>query len=155
MHLEGEFFPHVLLQSSFKTFKFWSIVYNISILNLLFFYGRYSHGIRGDSKKKRIRGHEIEDIGDHLTGDFLAPHLERLFPTFMKDLNVLLTQSASSMFLGTIGGRSLTTLAITSNYFANPHLDLKDLGFAFLTWFVKGIVCKIFFSFVLIVLYNV
>jgi hypothetical protein len=25
-----------------------------------------------------------------------------------------------------------------ANYFVQPHLDKKDMGFAFLSWFVKG-----------------
>jgi len=77
-------------------------------LNFVFPYGRYSHGKRKDSKKVRVRGQEIEDIRNYLTNNLLVPQLQHLFPTFVKDLNVLLTQSTSSMFLRTIGGRSLT-----------------------------------------------
>jgi hypothetical protein len=117
----------------------------------LVLYERYSHGVRRKSKKKIVQGPEIEDLGDYLTGDLLAPHLERLFGSFMKDLSEMLAKSEPSMFLGTIGGCSLTTLGITSNYFAMPHLDLEDLGFAFLTWFVKGKIFIKFFLFVLII----
>jgi len=119
----------------------------IYILN----FNRYSHGIRTNSQKERVRSEEIEDLGDYLTGDLLTPHLERLFPQYMKHLNLVLMEGASSMFLGTIGGQSLTTLAITSNYFALPHLDNEDLGFAFLSWFTKGIMHMTHLSFILVI----
>jgi len=93
-------------------------------------------------------------LGDYLIGNLLALHLERLSPKFIEHLNLLLTEGTSFMFLGIIGGQSLTTLAITSNYLALPHLDNQDLGFAFLSWFIKDIVHMTYLSFILVIFQN-
>jgi len=127
-------------------YLFWIYIFNSD---------RYSHGVRGNFKKERVRGEEIEDLGDYLIGDLLAPHLEQLFPKYMEHLNLVLTEGAPSMFLVTIGDQSLITLTITSNYFALPYLDNEDLGFVFLSWFIKGIIHMTYLSFILVIFQNV
>jgi hypothetical protein len=53
-------------------------------------------------------------------------------------LEDILADGPTPLCVGRTGNEGLTALGITANYFAEPHLDKKDMGFAFLSWFVKG-----------------
>jgi len=68
----------------------------------------------------------------------LAPILERQYTSYRRELEALLLKDSPIISLRMVGNQSLTTLGITANYFAQPHVDEEDMGFAFLTWFIKG-----------------
>jgi hypothetical protein len=104
-------------------------------------------------KKDIIRQDEIEAYADILTGGLLAPILERQYASYRRELEALVSKDSPVVGLGMIGNQSLTSLGITSNYFAEPHTDDEDMGFAFLTWFVKGRDSFIFNYYYVILIY--
>lgn len=104
---------------------------------------RYSHGVRANLQKKIVGGEELEYISDLLTGALLAPIIDRQYGSFLQDLEDLVSKEGTVINFAKMANRCLTTLGITLNYFAQPHVDLEDEGFAFLTWFTKGKLKKI------------
>lgn len=68
----------------------------------------------------------------------LTPIFTRQFGSYLRELEDILANGPTPLCIGRTGNQGLTTLGITANYFAQPHLDKKDMGFAFLSWFVKG-----------------
>src|ERR1700738_3079422 len=89
-------------------------------------------------KKQKIEGYEIEAFGDYLINVLLSTILARQFGSYLWELEDILADGPTPLCVGRRGNQGLTTLGITANYFAQPHLDKKDMGFAFLSWFVKG-----------------
>jgi len=69
---------------------------------------------------------------DYFTGLLLAPIIHHQFGSYVKDLECLLDDKNLPMCLRRVGNQSLTTLGITSNYFIQPYVNEKDMGFAFL-----------------------
>ena len=88
--------------------------------------------------KEIISAHDLEDCADYLISTFLYPVISRHFASHVQEVENMLDGGVVPMCLGRTGRKGLTTLGITSNYFVQPHLDLQDMGFAFLFWFVKG-----------------
>ena len=79
----------------------------------------------------------------------LTPIFTRQFGSYLRELENILADGPTPLCVGRTGNQGLTTLDITSNYFAQPYLDKQDMGFAFLSWFVKGKRLLIFFILIL------
>ena len=114
---------------------------------------KYTHGITSDIKKQKIEASEVEAFGDYLINVLLTPIFIRQFGSYLRELEDILANGPTPLCVGRTWNQGLTTLGITANYFAQPHLDKKNMGFAFLSWFIKGkrllIICYsyiIFFS---------
>lgn len=75
----------------------------------------------------------------------LTPIIARQFGNYLRELEGILADGRTPLCVGRIGNQGLTILGITANYFAQPHIDNKYMGFAFLSWFVKGEGLLIFF----------
>jgi hypothetical protein len=123
-------------------------------LNLHLYYcmWRYTHGIRSDLIKQKIKGFEVKAFGDYLINVFLTPIIVRRFGSYLRELEDNLADGPTSLYVGRTGNQDLITLCITANYFAQPHLDNKDMGFAFLSWSVEGKLLLIFSILILCIL---
>jgi hypothetical protein len=94
-------------------------------------------------------------LGDYLRNVLLTPIIAQQFGSYLWELEDLLADGPTPLCVGRTGNQGLTTLDITANYFAQPHLDKKDMGFVFLSWFVKGKILLIFFAFLYYVFWYV
>ena len=99
---------------------------------------RYSRGARSKSMKEIILGNGIEACVHYLVSTVLYPAMSRHFASQVQEVENMLHGGVVPTCSGRTGRKGLTTLGITSNYYAQPHLDVQDMGFAFLFWFVKG-----------------
>jgi hypothetical protein len=93
----------------------------------------YTHGIRSDLKKQKIEDSEVEVFGDYLINVLLTPIIARQFGSYLRVLEDILADGSTPLCVGRTENQGLTVLGITANYFVQPHLNKKDMGFAFLS----------------------
>jgi len=68
----------------------------------------------------------------------LTPIIARRFRNYLREFKDIIADGRTLLCVGRTRNQGLTSLGITANYFVQPHLDKKDMGFAFVSWFVKG-----------------
>ena len=98
----------------------------------------YTNEIRSDLKNQKIKGSEVEAFGDHLIDVLLTFIIVWQFGNYLRELENILVDGPTPLCVGRTWNQGFTTLGITANYFAQPHLDKKNMGFAFFSWFVNG-----------------
>jgi hypothetical protein len=81
---------------------------------------------------------KLKFFGDYLINILLTLIIARQFGSYLRELEDILADRPTPLCVGRTENQGLTTLGITTNYFAQPHLDKKDMGFAFLSWFIQS-----------------